>query len=392
MISISLSRMRDQRSGWLHENVAGNGAKQNPPVSDLQRANYELRGMAAVAFLVAYSNSMIAPLIPAVAREFGVRPVDFKWLVPGSIIYGTATLFYGILSDRFGRYPLLKVQLILAAMTVFALSLVITSRQLVLFRCFTAASTGGIAAIALCIIGDRYPYVAQGRPMGNMFGAIATGIGFGSSLGPLLNPMLGWRNELRILSFGFGVAFLWITRSVSGSFLRTSAEPLWRYALEYRCILEAPRGGRTLAFIFANGAFHGGIFAWLGVLLAGRYHLGEIGIGIVLAGYGLPDLFLGEVIGSWADRHGKTTHCAVRLLLGLDLRASARIRGNAVGIRAHNRCAIAWVWRNSSNDVEHHDIPGSETLRPDNRTRDIRQFSGSGIWRIAVSPTDGSPF
>ena len=306
MIPISSSRTRDHRPCWLRKDVAGEGTNQNPSALDPKRASNELWGMAAIAFLVSYSNSMIAPLIPAFAREFGVHPVDFKWLVPGfSIIYGTATLFYGILSDRYGRYPLLKALLILASATVFANSLVHTSRQLVLFRCLSAASTGGIAAIALCIIGDRYPYIVQGRPMGGMFGAIATGIGFGSSLGPLLNPVLGWRNELRILSFAFGVAFLWIKRSGVGVLPRKAADPFLRYILEYRCILEAPRGGRTLGFIFANGAFHGGIFAWLGVLLASRYHLGEIGIGIVLAGYGLPDLFLGEVIGSWGDQYGR---------------------------------------------------------------------------------------
>jgi predicted MFS family arabinose efflux permease len=47
---------------------------------------------------------------------------------------------------------------------------------------------------------------------------------------------------------------------------------------------------------------------WLppvGVLLASRYHLSEIGIRLVLLGYGLPDLFLGLTIGSWGDRYGR---------------------------------------------------------------------------------------
>ena len=153
---------------------------------------------------------------------------------------------------------------------------------------------------------NPYPYAVQGRPMGRMFGAIAAGIGLGSSLGPLLNPFLGWRNELRILAFGFGAAAYWVVQRSRGQAVRRTTDgSLWRYAREYRCILDAPRGGRTLAFIFANGAFHGGIFAWLGVLLASRYHLGERGIGFVLLGYGLPDLLFGFVIGSWGDRYGR---------------------------------------------------------------------------------------
>jgi hypothetical protein len=49
--------------------------------------------------------------------------------------------------------------------------------------------------------------------------------------------------------------------------------------------------------IFCNGAFHGGIFAWLALLLISRYHLHDTGIGPALAGYGLPGIFFGTMIG-----------------------------------------------------------------------------------------------
>lgn len=58
-------------------------------------------------------------------------------------------------------------------------------------------------------------------------------------------------------------------------------------------------------FIFCNGAFHGGIFAWLGLLLTRRYHLHDAGIGLALAGYGLPGIFFGTMIGRWGDRYGR---------------------------------------------------------------------------------------
>ena len=275
--------------------------------SDSRRGDDELWSLAAIAFLVFYSNSMIAPLIPALVRGFGVHAVDLKWLIPGfSMLYGTATLFYGLVSDRFGRYPVLRFLLGFAAVTTLPLSFATSAREFVFLRLLSGAGTGGIVTIALSIIGDRYPYAVQGRPMGRMFGAIAAGMGLGSSLGPLLNPLLGWRNELRILALGFGAASYWVSvRSQTKPVRRGTDDSLWEYALEYRCILDAPRGGRTLAFIFANGAFHGGIFAWLGVLLASRYQLGEIGIGLVLLGYGLPDLLFGLVIGSWGDRYGR---------------------------------------------------------------------------------------
>lgn len=267
----------------------------------------EVWTMAATASLVFYGNSMIAPLIPALAREFDVLPTDLKWLVPGySGLYGVATLFYGVLSDRFGRYPILRLLQGAAAVTTLAVSFATSAYQLVFLRLLSGAAAGGIVTIALSIVGDRYPYVVQGRPMGRMFGAVVAGMGLGSSLGPLLNPLLGWRNELRIVAIGFAAASCWVSKHNPGKGLRrTTRDTLLDYALEYRCIVDAPRGGRTLAFILVNGAFHGGVFAWLGVLLASRYHLSEVGIGLVLLGYGVPDLLFGLVIGSWGDRYGR---------------------------------------------------------------------------------------
>lgn len=282
--------------------------RTTPLIDELEPlgAVYELRTMAAVAFLVSYSNAMIAPLIPGLARSFGVRPYDFKWLVAGfSVLYGMGTLLYGVLSDRFGRYPVIRPLLGFAAATTFSLSFAQNPRQLVLLRFLSGASTAGIVTIALSIIGDQYPYRIQGRPMGRMFGAIVAGMGVASSIGPLLNPLLGWRTEVRVVALGFAMAAYRVSQCANRALGRTGVDSIWKYAQEYRCVLEAPRGGRTLAFIFANGAFHGGIFAWLGVLLAARYHLGEIGIGFVLMGYGLPDLLFGLLIGSWGDRYGR---------------------------------------------------------------------------------------
>jgi MFS family permease len=231
-----------------------------------------------------------------------------KWFIPSfSLLYGATTLIYGLLSDRFGRYPVLRILLIFASGTTLSLSFAMNAHQLLLLRLLSGAGTGGIATISLAIIGDHYPYALQARPMGRMFGAVAAGMGLGSSLGPLLNPLLGWQNELRIIALGFGTAACWVSyRYQKDAHPQASHISLWEYAQEYSCVLHTRRGGRALAFIIANSAFHGGIFAWLGVLLASRYHLRDIGIGLALMGYGLPDLLFGTVIGSWGDRYGRS--------------------------------------------------------------------------------------
>jgi predicted MFS family arabinose efflux permease len=263
--------------------------------------------MAAIAFLVFFSNAMFPALLPELAREFHVGPFDLEWLVPGfALAYAGATLLYGIMSDRYGRPVVLNRLLCFAALAITALSFSGTAKQLVLLRTLSGLAAGGIVTISLSIIGDKYPYPEQGRPMGKMFGAVAAGMGFGVSLGPALSALIGWRWALRLVSAGFLIAACWLYKHYGRSLATNSSDrPVSEILGEYRCILHAPRGKRTLIFIMANGLFHGGVFAWLGLFLAKRYQLGQGGIGLTLIGYGVPDLILGAFIGGWADRYGR---------------------------------------------------------------------------------------
>ncbi len=268
----------------------------------------QLGVMAAIAFAVFYSNYMMAPLIPALSREFSVSPYQLGWLIPGFLIpYGISTLVYGALSDCWGRIPVLLTLLCFAATTMMLVSFAGSWRTLLIARILSGVGCGGIVTIALAIVGDRYPYEVQGRPMGRMFGAIAAGIGFGSTLGPILNPLVGWRNEFRALACVCALAAVFITQSNKSALkVARRLNSFDQVVREYLVVLETPRGGRTMAFIFCNGAFHGGIFAWLSILLISRYHLHDMGIGLALLGYGLPGIFFGAVIGKWGDRYGRS--------------------------------------------------------------------------------------
>src|SRR5580698_9794160 len=264
--------------------------------------------MAMIAFAIVYSNYMVAPLVPSFSREFSVPAYQLGWVIPGYLIpYGISTLVYGALSDWWGRCRTLVALLCFSTITMLVVSFAGSWRTFIVARILSGVGCGGIVTIALAIVGDRYPYAIQGRPMGRMFGAIAAGIGFGSTLGPILNPVLGWRNEFRGLAGVCSLAAVFIMRSSRSATEVTSKLSSFEQVIrEYLVVLDTPRGGRTLAFIFCNGAFHGGIFAWLSLLLMDRYHLHDTGIGLALAGYGLPGILFGTLIGKWGDRYGRS--------------------------------------------------------------------------------------
>src|SRR5580658_1989706 len=198
--------------------------------------------MAAIAFAIVYSNFMVPPLIPALAREFSVSPYQLGWLIPGFLIpYGISTLVYGALSDRWGRAPMLVALLCFATTTMMMVSFARSWRTLLAARILSGVGCGGIVTISLAAVGDRYPYEVQGRPMGRMFGAIAAGIGFGSTLGPILNPLVGWRNEFRGLACicCLGAAFVF-KNACAGIGVRSKPGSFRRVIHEYMVVLNAP--------------------------------------------------------------------------------------------------------------------------------------------------------
>jgi predicted MFS family arabinose efflux permease len=266
-----------------------------------------LRILAGATFLIFFQAYMVAPLIPRLAAIFSVSEERVGLIVPAYMIpYGIATLFYGVLADRIGRRRVLLVSLTafiaLTALTATAQ----TETQLVMWRLATGIGASGVVPLALSLIGQLFPYEQRGRPLGWLFGAMAGGMAFGSTLGVLAEPLLGWRVLFVGVALLGGVvlAMLFPHRALLGNGVGAGLE-LRTVIAGYRNLLGSARGFRTYGYVLLNGIFHSGIYTWLGAYFAQRYQLGEVGIGLALLGYGVPGFFLGPVVGRLADRWGR---------------------------------------------------------------------------------------
>jgi predicted MFS family arabinose efflux permease len=267
-----------------------------------------LRILSAGAFLVFFQAYLVAPLIPALAVQFHASTNLLGMLVPAYMLpYGLSTLFYGPLSDRVGRKPVILTLLVMMVVTTAGVATAHTAHQMLAWRLLGGIVTGGIVPIALALLGDLFPYTERGRAMGWMFGSIAGGMAFGSTLGAFLNPIIGWRKEFLITALLSGITLVFAIR------LRHYFEnKLPRHPLSARKVISGyihlfsdPRAAKGYIYILLNGIFHSGIFSWLGLYFSERYHLGDEGIGLALLGYGVPGMLLGPVIGHVADRYGR---------------------------------------------------------------------------------------
>jgi predicted MFS family arabinose efflux permease len=266
-----------------------------------------VRLFAALSFIIFFQAFMVAPLIPHLSIEFGVSEQFIGLIVPTYMIpYGLSTLFYGLLSDRLGRRHIIYLSLSAFAVLTLLTATAHSAQQMLVWRFLTGLGASGIVPLALASVGNMFPPERRGRPLGWLFGAMAGGMAFGSSFGVMLRPYIGWRMLFVGVAVTVTPTFFALPRFKSlldqGSKSRISvAETLEGY----RGLLNNARGLRTYGTVLVNSLFHSGVYTWLGVYFVRRYHLGEIGIGFALLGYGVPGFLFGPVIGRWADRWGR---------------------------------------------------------------------------------------
>ncbi|WP_234027736.1 MFS transporter [Pseudonocardia dioxanivorans] len=262
--------------------------------------------LAAAAFWIFVQIFMIAPILPRLAEAFATSPGYVGLAVPAYLVpYGAMTLLWGPLSDRVGRRPVILGSLTAFIALTAATALVDTAGAFIGLRVATAIGASGVVPIALTLIGDLFPYQRRGRALGWLFGGMAGGIAVGSAGGALGEPLLGWPGLFFTAAAG-GVLLLVAALAVLPATPRPATVPPARaVASGYAALLGTVRSRRTYGYVLINAVLQSGVYTWLGVYLAQRFGLSELGIGLTLLGYGIPGFLLGPLIGRVADRYGR---------------------------------------------------------------------------------------
>ena len=149
-------------------------------------------------------TDLYLPALPAIKAEFGAALSQVQLTLSALLLaFGISQLFWGPLSDRFGRRPILLWGI--ATFTLAGLGCVLSStmQELIVWRALQGAAMGAVVMCARAIVRDLYtPETGAG-----VMSKALTGLGLlacGSApLGGLLTDLFSWHAAL-ILIVGYG--------------------------------------------------------------------------------------------------------------------------------------------------------------------------------------------
>jgi EmrB/QacA subfamily drug resistance transporter len=152
-----------------------------------------LPGLLLAMLLGALDQTIMAPALPAVAKDLG-RLDQMPGVVTSYLAAATAVMpLYGKLGDRFGRRRML-----LAAVAIFVVGATLCATatsmtMLIMFRAVQGLGGGGLMVGPQAVIGEIVSPRERGRYLGYIGAAYVVAAVGGPVLGGLIVEALGWR-------------------------------------------------------------------------------------------------------------------------------------------------------------------------------------------------------
>ncbi|MBN1882550.1 MAG: multidrug effflux MFS transporter [Deltaproteobacteria bacterium] len=177
------------------------------------RTEQRILGRRGLIYLLAYlsaftpfSTDLYLPALPGMAESFDAPMSQVNMtIIAFFFFFGIGTLFWGPLSDKYGRKPILLVGVGLYTAASVLSAFAVDIHQLIVFRIFQAMGSGAVAAVAIAIIKDTY----SGRRRESILAVVQSMM----LLAPIIAPVPGaiilqwtsWRGVFWVMT-GLGVA------------------------------------------------------------------------------------------------------------------------------------------------------------------------------------------
>lgn len=275
--------------------------------------------LAALTAIGPLSTDMYLPSLPDIVRLLDASTAQGQLTISAYLIgFAVGQIFYGPLSDRHGRKPVLLGAVMLYCLASLACALATSIEMLIAARALQALGGSGCIVLARAIVRDLYSGARAGRELSLIGSVMALAPVLAPIAGGMLQTGFGWRSIfLTLVASGLaGVSIVWML--LPETLGERAAEPVSPASMlrSFRMIGRSPV---YLAYLGLASTSYAGLFAWISgasFVLQNLYGLSPFDFGIAFA---LSSL--GYMTG---------TGLAARLVLRLGLDGTIGLGGCAV--------------------------------------------------------------
>ena len=276
--------------------------------------------LAALTAIGPLSTDMYLPSLPDIARQLGAPTAQVQLTISAYLIgFAVGQIFYGPVSDRHGRKPVLLAALALYCVASLVCAMASSIDMLIAARVAQALGGSGGIVLARAIVRDLHSGARAGREL-SLIGSVM-------ALAPVLAPVVGG-----VLQTGFGWRSIFVTLVAAGltgacivwlllpeTLARRAAEPVSPASMlkSYRAVARNPA---YLAYLGLATTSYAGLFAWISgasFVLQNLYGLSPLSFGVAFA------------LGSVGFMTGTTIAARLVIRFGID------------GITGLGSCALA---------------------------------------------------
>lgn len=177
------------------------------------KRNSALAILFITIFIDLLGFGIVIPILPNYCREIGASKFMVGVIMAVfSLMQFLFTPFWGKLSDKYGRRPIIIISTLISTIAYLVFSYAVTIPLMILSRAFSGMGSGNISA-AQAYISDITPPEKRAQSMG----LIGAAFGLGFSIGPFLGGII--KAELGFEYIGYIVAGLCVLNFVLAMFL-----------------------------------------------------------------------------------------------------------------------------------------------------------------------------
>lgn len=298
--------------------------------------------LALLGMVGALAIDTYLPSIPAIGREFAVGPLAVQQTLSVFLFtFAFMMLFYGTLSDSFGRRPVILVALTVYTLSSLGAAFAPTFGWLLMCRALQGLAAGAGSVIGQAIVQDRFSHDqshAQ-RIMSHIMMVFGLAPAIAPILGGWLHVTFGWRSTFIFLAIFGALLILLVYRMLPESLPKEQRHAFHGVAIakNYLKVLKNPQ---FLLLSLSVGMAFGGLSLYIGSaanFVMEILHLPETAFGWLFV-----PLISGMVLGSaWGGKKADKIKPARMVWIGFGVMAMAAVLN--VGYNALFDADIPWA-------------------------------------------------